>query len=47
MAQARQICDLCADPKKLVIFEGGDHRISTEADQTVFVKKAAHWLARG
>jgi len=43
---ARQIYDLCADPKELVIFEGGDHRVSTEADQAVFVKKAANWLAR-
>ncbi|MDY6832262.1 MAG: alpha/beta fold hydrolase [Thermodesulfobacteriota bacterium] len=44
---ARKIYNLCADPKELVLFEGGDHRISTEADQAVFVKKAVHWLARG
>ena len=43
---ARQIYDLCADPRDLVIFPGGDHRISAENHRKMFVKQTAHWLAR-
>ena len=47
LEHARRIYDLCADPRELVIFQGGDHRISEDADQAMFVKQAAHWLVWG
>jgi len=41
---ARRIYDLCADPRELVIFPGGDHRVSDLRHQKVFLTKAVDWL---
>ncbi|MFZ5563577.1 MAG: alpha/beta hydrolase [Thermodesulfobacteriota bacterium] len=43
---ARRIYSLCADPREVVIFKGGDHRLSAAHHQQSFVRKAANWLAR-
>lgn len=46
VAHARRLYDLCAEPRELVIFKGGDHRLSAAHHQKSFVRKAANWLAQ-
>jgi dipeptidyl aminopeptidase/acylaminoacyl peptidase len=41
-----EIYERAGDPKKITIFEGGDHRMSREADQRRFVREAAAWFCR-
>ncbi|MCB2149695.1 MAG: alpha/beta hydrolase, partial [Deltaproteobacteria bacterium] len=42
---AQTIYRMAGDPKKLMILEGGDHRISNIAHQKTFIKTAVRWFA--
>jgi alpha-beta hydrolase superfamily lysophospholipase len=41
---ARNIYKIVKDPKEIIIFEGGDHRMSDTAHQQRFEKKFIDWL---
>ena len=43
VSHARTIHALAADPKKMVIQKGGDHRMSRPDHQKSFLSLAAHW----
>jgi alpha-beta hydrolase superfamily lysophospholipase len=43
---ARSIVSAAADPKKLVCFSGGDHRMSAASDQVMFEETAGRWFGR-
>jgi alpha-beta hydrolase superfamily lysophospholipase len=44
VSHAREIYDLACEPKKLILQQGGDHRMSDERHQKVFIREAAAWL---
>lgn len=43
VSHARTIYTLAAEPKKMVIQKGGDHRMSRPGHQKSFITLAAHW----
>ncbi len=47
LAHARDIHRLAAAPKRLVVLEQGDHRMSDTGHQAVFTREACAWLAAG
>jgi alpha-beta hydrolase superfamily lysophospholipase len=47
VSHAKEIYNLAADPKKLIIQQKGDHRMSNEQHQNDFIRDAAAWLKSG
>ena len=47
VSHAKEIYNLAADPKKLIIQHKGDHRMSNEQHQNDFIQAAASWLQSG
>ena len=45
VSHGREIHEKAWDPKRLIVFSGGDHPMSHPGHQKVFVKKAAEWFA--
>ncbi len=43
-SNAREIFSIASDPKKMVIQENGDHRMSNTGHQKQFVKEASEWF---
>lgn len=41
-----EIFERAGDPKKIAVFEGGDHRMSRVSDQRRFVREAVAWFCR-
>jgi alpha-beta hydrolase superfamily lysophospholipase len=47
VSHAKEIYNLAANPKKLIIQRKGDHRMSHEQHQNDFIRDAASWLKSG
>jgi fermentation-respiration switch protein FrsA (DUF1100 family) len=47
VSHAKEIYNLAASPKKLIIQHKGDHRMSHEQHQNDFIRDAAAWLKSG
>ena len=47
VAHARELYELAATPKKLIIQKQGDHPMSNKAHQTDFIRMASRWLKDG
>jgi len=47
VSHAKEIYSLCDTPKELLIFEGGDHRMSDPSHQQEFEKRFIDWVMNG
>ncbi len=42
---ARKLYAACGEPKRLILLENGDHRISTARNQEIFTRKTVAWFS--
>ena len=45
-ANAREIYDKVGEPKKLIMQQGGNHRMSDKAHQKMFLQEAVLWFKK-
>jgi alpha-beta hydrolase superfamily lysophospholipase len=47
LSHAREIYRLAGDPKKLIVQQNGDHRMSNQNHQNEFIREASRWFKAG